>query len=108
MRRSSARTRVVLAFALMAFAAPCLAVAQPPPVPQPPPQVERPRDPDTARQPRFYSRGRVRLGGTLTVEPDEAVTGDVVAILGRARIEGVVRGDVVAVLGDIELGPRAE
>ncbi|MGH8003553.1 MAG: hypothetical protein ACRECJ_02360, partial [Limisphaerales bacterium] len=42
------------------------------------------------------------------VEENEEVTGDVVAIFGRAEIEGKVNGDVVAPFGSVYLGPRAE
>jgi hypothetical protein len=50
---------------------------------------------------------RVRIGGGVTVENDEVIDGNVVAIGGPARVDGVVHGDVVAVGGGITLGPQA-
>jgi hypothetical protein len=50
---------------------------------------------------------RVRIGGGVTVDADESLAGDVVAVGGPVRIEGQVRGDVVAVGGGVTLGPRA-
>lgn len=50
---------------------------------------------------------RVRIFGDVVVREDEEITGEVVAVMGDVKIEGVVRNQVVAVLGDIELGPKA-
>jgi hypothetical protein len=84
-----------------------------PPIPSVPPApsvapiapLEPPSEPRVRRQ---RSRGeRVRIGGSVTVDEDELVTGDVVAIGGSVRIDGEVRGEVVAVGGSVHLGPRA-
>lgn len=53
------------------------------------------------------SRSRVRVGGSVTVGPDEFVSDDVVAIGGSVRVDGEVGGDVVAVGGSVDLGPGA-
>lgn len=74
-------------------------------VPSPP---ELPEPPDRPRAPRDRRNGdRVRIGGGVTVDADESLAGDVVAVGGPVRIEGQVRGDVVAVGGGVTLGPRA-
>jgi hypothetical protein len=86
--------------------------AAPPLIPPPPPDpsvapIAPPPLPDQ-RVRRQRRRGeRVRIGGGVTVDEDELVTGDVVAIGGSARINGEVRGEVVAVGGSVHLGPRA-
>lgn len=64
--------------------------------------LEPPPAPRTRR-----SRDRVRVPGSVTVEADELVSGDVVAVGGSARVYGEVTGDVVAVGGSVELGPSA-
>jgi len=50
----------------------------------------------------------VQFGDDIIVEEDEAVEGDVVAILGSIVVNGVVEGDVVAVGGELNVGPRGE
>jgi hypothetical protein len=50
---------------------------------------------------------RVRIFGDVTVASDEAVTGQVVAVIGSVRIDGKVGDQVVAVLGSVDLGPEA-
>lgn len=50
---------------------------------------------------------RVRVGGSIHVQEDEQVDGDVVATFGSVRIDGTVTGDVVAVGGSVRLGPDA-
>jgi hypothetical protein len=82
------------------------ASTQPPPPPSPPgADVERP---DGAERPRGRSqRERIRFGGSVTVDEDETVRGDVVAIGGSAHIFGDVRGSVVAIGGAVELGPKS-
>jgi hypothetical protein len=49
----------------------------------------------------------VRIGGSVMVEADESVRGDVVAIGGGATINGEVNGDVVVVGGSARFGPQA-
>ena len=61
----------------------------------------------SSRRARERSGDRVRVPGSVTVEADELVAGDVVAIGGSARVFGEVTGDVVAVGGSVELGPAA-
>ncbi len=51
---------------------------------------------------------QVALRDDIVVAADEDVRGDVVAVLGDARIDGRVDGDVVAVFGTLEIGPKAE
>lgn len=50
----------------------------------------------------------VRVGGSITVDEDEIVEGDVVVIGGSATINGQVTGGVVAIGGSIELGPHGD
>jgi hypothetical protein len=86
------------------FGAPDTTLAPPPPpaVPQLP---ERPEPPDRGRSRR--SGEKIRIAGSVTVGPDEVISGDVVAIGGSAHVFGEVRGDVVAIGGMVELGPNA-
>lgn len=63
-----------------------------------------PRRPDI----RAESQGdRVRMGGNITVQADEHIDGDVVAVGGSVRILGSVDGDVSAIGGTVRLGPDA-
>jgi hypothetical protein len=48
----------------------------------------------------------VRIFGNVLVREDEAVSGQVVAVLGSVRIDGEVGDLVVAVLGSVDLGPN--
>jgi hypothetical protein len=79
--------------------------------PEVPPEapVEAPApgsQPDRTRS--RQARGdRVRVFGNVTVERDEAVRGQVVAVMGSVRIDGEVGDQVVAVLGSVDLGPEA-
>lgn len=57
---------------------------------------------------RVLSGDRIAFGRTLRVEENEELNGDVVAVFGRANIEGKVNGDVVAPFGTVFLGPHAE
>jgi hypothetical protein len=81
--------------------------------PVPPAPVEAPSPLPPVEAPAGESRPvrtrdhHVRIGGSVTVQEDEVVNEDVVAIGGSVRIDGEVGGDVVAVFGDIDLGPRA-
>jgi hypothetical protein len=72
------------------------------PVPPPPPGAERDGPPR-----RRQSGQRIRIGGGVTVDEDETIRGDVVAIGGSARVFGEVRGEVVSIAGTVELGPNA-
>ncbi len=47
---------------------------------------------------------RVALGHDIRVSAGDVVVGNVVCILGSARIDGTVRGDVVVIGGNIEVG----
>lgn len=96
------------------------AAAPPPPPPPAPPEEPRATAPpdntparrDDERFPRRMRRSRgdrdaVRIGGSISIGPDEIVDGDVVAVGGSAHVEGTVHGDVVAVGGSVTLGPNA-
>ena len=71
---------------------------QPPPLPPPPPPLER----------RTTSSGIVRFGGSVQVDADERVRGDVLALGGPVAIDGEVTGDVVVIGGSARFGPEAE
>jgi hypothetical protein len=77
--------------------------APPDAAPPQPPEPPEPPEPTRARR----SGDRVRIGGSITVDADELIDGDVVAIGGSARVFGEVRGEVVAIAGSVELGPNA-
>lgn len=64
--------------------------------------------PAPQRRPVRRSGAQVRIGGSVTVGPDEIVTDDVVVIGGTANIDGEVNGDVVVVGGVATLGPHAD
>lgn len=85
------------------FSEPGQTAAPTAPAPPPPPDVERPDRPQRSRG----QRERIRFGGSVTVDEDETIRGDVVAIGGSARVFGEVRGSVVAIGGSAELGPKA-
>jgi hypothetical protein len=51
---------------------------------------------------------QVKFGGSLTVNQDEVVDGDVVAIGGSVHVDGKVNGDAVAIGGGLVLGPKAD
>ena len=75
----------------------------------PQPQLER-TERDAAKDPprsRRSSGDRVRIFGDVTVQEDEEVTGQVIAVLGSVRVLGEVGDQVVAVLGSVDLGPNA-
>jgi hypothetical protein len=82
-------------------------------IPERPPELpEPPEPPDTplARGGRSRHDGndRVRFGGSVTVNQDEVVDGDVVAIGGSVRVDGQVTGNAVAIGGSLALGPKAD
>ena len=80
----------------------------PPAEPAPPAAAVPPADTDPPSIPRPRRREEVvRIGGSVTVDADESVRGDVVAVGGSATINGEVEGNVVAVGGSVRLGPGA-
>ena len=73
-----------------------------------PGSIER-TDPQPPRIPRGRRREDiVRIGGSVTVDNDEYVRGDVVVIGGSANINGEVDGEVVVVGGSARFGPQAD
>lgn len=73
------------------------------------PQLERAAAESQERPKRARrSQGdRVRIFGDVSVQEDEEVTGEVVAVFGSVRVNGEVGREVVAVLGSVDLGPNA-
>jgi hypothetical protein len=98
------------------FAPPTPAAPLPPAAPPPaaapaePPPPAPPATPDIPRSRRsrgMRSSDRVRIGGSVQVNADEVINGDVVAVGGSVRVDGEVHGDVVSVGGSVHLGPEA-
>jgi hypothetical protein len=79
---------------------------EPPAKPEPPARPELPRDREVETRRRGVG-DRVRVFGSVNVERDEEVRGEVVAVLGSARVDGHVSDSVIAVLGSVDLGPEA-
>jgi hypothetical protein len=78
------------------------------------PEKEAPIEPAVPPAPERSSRrahhsagDRVRIFGDAVVKDGEEVSGQVVAVMGSARINGEVGDQVVAVLGSVDLGPHA-
>jgi hypothetical protein len=71
--------------------------------PDPDPFADRPRSPRTRRR-----EDIVRIGGSVTIDADESVRGDVVVVGGGATINGEVDGEVVVVGGSASFGPQAD
>ena len=69
----------------------------------PAPEPEIPRVPRNRRR-----EDIVRIGGSVSVDSDEHVRGDVVVIGGSANINGEVDGEVVVVGGSARFGPQAD
>jgi hypothetical protein len=77
--------------------------------------AEQPQAPETPAAPepsmpvreRTRTGDRVRIMGSVTVERDERIRGQAVAVLGSVRVDGEVTDQVVAVLGSVNLGPEA-
>ena len=66
-------------------------------------------EPEVPRMPRNRRREDiVRIGGSVSVDSDEYVRGDVVVIGGSANINGEVDGEVVVVGGSARFGPQAD
>jgi len=88
-------------------------VAAPPaPAPAPPapePSLERtPSEPRPERDWRHRSHGdRIRIFGNVSVNQDEEIGGQAVAVFGSVRVDGKVDDQVVAVLGSVILGSDA-
>jgi hypothetical protein len=90
-----------------------LAAGKTPPVKPDEPPVSTvdpaPMEPEAARTPRPRRRQEVvRIGGSVDVQNDEFVRGDVVVIGGTATINGEVDGEVVVVGGSARFGPQAD
>jgi hypothetical protein len=75
----------------------------------PPSTPSAPEAPEAPAPPRAHvSHGdRVRIFGNVTVDPDENIRGQAVAVIGSVHINGEVGDQVVAVLGSVYLGPGA-
>ena len=87
--------------------------ARPGQPPVPPSGTQPPRLPDLSADEDRMSRNRrshgdrVRIFGDVTVREEEEVSGQAVAVMGSAYINGTVHDQVVAVLGSVVLGPKA-
>ena len=77
------------------------ASAPPPPRPAEVGETPRPRRRTDRRG------GIVRVLGSVTVDADELVAGDIVVIAGSLRVDGAVDGDIVVVGGSASFGPAA-
>jgi len=67
-------------------------------------EIAPPRPPRPRVRPRpLSSAGIFRMGKDLTVEEDEEVDGDIVALGGSVEIRGTVTGNAVAIGGDVEI-----
>lgn len=62
--------------------------------------------PATSGRIRRSGGDRVRIFGDVSVDENEEIAGDVVAVIGSVRVNGEAR-QVVAVLGSVDLGPKA-
>jgi hypothetical protein len=82
----------------------------PPARPEPPARRDRDAEREARRERRAgrESDDRVHVGGSVTVDKDEVIDGDVVAVGGSATVDGTVRGGVVAIGGSVKLGPTAD
>ena len=66
---------------------------------------------DNDSQPVRRARQRddiVRIGGSVSIDADETIDGDVVVIGGSAKVDGQIDGELVVVGGSATLGPKAE
>ncbi len=77
------------------------ASAPPPPRPAEVSETPRPRRRTNRRG------GIVRVLGSVAVDADELVDGDIVVIAGSLRVDGAVDGDIVVVGGSASFGPGA-
>ena len=89
--------------------APRDAVRAPAPPPDPTPPIEEPRS--ASSDERTFARrshgDRIRVFGNVSVDRDEEITGQVVAVFGSVRVHGKVGDQVVSVFGSVVLGPEA-
>ena len=81
--------------------------ARPAPEPAPPLEAPAPSPSDSRTWARRSHGDRIRIFGDVSVEQDEEVTGQVVAVFGSVRVHGKVGDQVVAVMGSVLLGPDA-
>jgi len=100
----AAAQRSLFGAAAPAATAPVPTPPQPPALPTSP---SLPEPPGSDREARRRSAERIRIGGSVRVDADEYIAGDVVAIGGSATVLGEVRGEVVSIGGTVELGPNA-
>jgi hypothetical protein len=89
-----------------------LAASQPAPAPPPTDPTAVTADPrSTADVPVRRPRRRndvVRIGGSVSIDADESIEGDVVVIGGSASVDGQIDGELVVVGGSATLGPQAD
>lgn len=74
---------------------------------RPEPEAVQPDIDDQRPRPSVRNGDLVRVGGSIAVNSDELIDGDVVVVMGSATIDGEIDGDVNVVLGSLELGPNA-
>jgi hypothetical protein len=88
-----------------------VAAPQAPPAPAAAPEPPLERAPSEARETRQWTRrshgDRIRIFGNVSVDRDEEITGQAVAVFGSVRVDGKVGDQVVAVFGSVELGNDA-
>jgi hypothetical protein len=80
---------------------------EPPPPHEEPTQPPAPEEPPTDRRPRRHIGERVAIFGSVSVDRDSLVDGQVVTVFGSSRIDGHVDEQVVAVFGSVDLGPES-
>ncbi|MGH9312808.1 MAG: hypothetical protein ACRD1S_06380, partial [Vicinamibacterales bacterium] len=78
-------------------------MAEAPHAPEPPSAVETQPD----RGARQHIGERIAIFGSVTVDRDQVVDGQVVTVFGSSRIDGEVNDQVVAVFGSVDLGPES-
>ena len=81
--------------------------ARPAPEPAPPLEAPTPSPSDSRTWARRSHGDRIRIFGDVSVERDEEITGQVVAVFGSVRVHGKVGDQVVAVMGSVLLGPES-
>lgn len=77
----------------------------------PPESLKAPRTPEPPAAPevelRIKSGDIMRVGSDITIEEDQEVQGDVLAIRGDVNVDGHVSGNVVSMGGDVRLSSTA-